>query len=282
MTEGLQGVILLPIDGAPAAGPVDIEFRDGLIASIAPASQAPRAAASRCPRSPTRTITRARSRRPRSAPRASRWRPGCCACPRCPRSIPISAPLAAFARAARAGAGSVMAHYTRLHGPMSYVDEMREVARAANDVGVRVTLALFMRDRNPLVYGDAGKVLDGPRSRVPRGGGGRVSDADAEPRGADRAGRSRRGGGREPDVQRAVWTQRRAMVLGRTAWRDRRCLSANGTARSHASPRDALSARLRGCGLSRGRRCAARRARAAFAEADARPLRLCARQRTST
>src|SRR5208283_793404 len=52
------------------------------------------------------------------------------------------------------GAGSVMAHYTRFHGPMSAVEEAREIARAADAVGVRATLAVFMRDRNPLVYGD--------------------------------------------------------------------------------------------------------------------------------
>jgi cytosine/adenosine deaminase-related metal-dependent hydrolase len=46
-----------------------------------------------------------------------------------------------------------MAHYTRFQGPAPPVAEAREMARAAADVGVRVTLAIFMRDRNPLVYG---------------------------------------------------------------------------------------------------------------------------------
>ena len=75
-----------------------------------------------------------------------------------------------------------MAHYTRLHGADAAVDEMREVARAAGDVGVRVTLALFMRDRNPLVYGDAEAVLDAldPESRAAVEA--RVSRADAERR----------------------------------------------------------------------------------------------------
>lgn len=53
-----------------------------------------------------------------------------------------------------------MAHYTRFHGPMSPVEEAREVARAAKEVGIRVTFAVFMRDRNPLVYGDAKPLLD--------------------------------------------------------------------------------------------------------------------------
>src|SRR5208282_5794462 len=69
-----------------------------------------------------------------------------------PAIDPYLGALAAFGRAARAGAGSVMAHYTRFHGPMPPVEEARAVARAAADVGVRVTLAVFMRDRNPLVY----------------------------------------------------------------------------------------------------------------------------------
>jgi cytosine/adenosine deaminase-related metal-dependent hydrolase len=58
-----------------------------------------------------------------------------------------------------------MAHLTRFQGPMSPVEEAREIARAAADVGVRVTLALFMRDRNPLVYGDPDTVL----ARLPEG-----------------------------------------------------------------------------------------------------------------
>ncbi len=85
-----------------------------------------------------------------------------------PAIDPYLGAKAAFARAARAGAGSVMAHYTRFHGPMSPVDEAREIARAAADVGVRVTLAVFMRDRNPVVYGDAKPMLEklDPESRT--------------------------------------------------------------------------------------------------------------------
>jgi cytosine/adenosine deaminase-related metal-dependent hydrolase len=76
-----------------------------------------------------------------------------------PAIDPYLGALAAFGRAARAGAGSVMAHYTRFHGPMAPIDEAKEIARAAADVGVRVTLAVFMRDRNPLVYGGERSVL---------------------------------------------------------------------------------------------------------------------------
>jgi cytosine/adenosine deaminase-related metal-dependent hydrolase len=42
---------------------------------------------------------------------------------------------------------------------MPPVEEAREIAPAAADVGVRVTLAVFMRDRNPLVYGGDERVL---------------------------------------------------------------------------------------------------------------------------
>ena len=95
-----------------------------------------------------------------------------------PAIDPYLGALAAFGRAARGGAGSVMAHYTRFHGPMPPVEEAKAIARAAADVGVRVTLAVFMRDRNPLVYGDeervleqipAGSARDG-RSAIPRPG----------------------------------------------------------------------------------------------------------------
>ena len=72
---------------------------------------------------------------------------------------PYLGACAAFGRAARAGVASVMAHYTRPQGPMALVDEAREIARAAADVGVRATLAVAMRDRNPLVYGDAAALL---------------------------------------------------------------------------------------------------------------------------
>jgi cytosine/adenosine deaminase-related metal-dependent hydrolase len=78
-----------------------------------------------------------------------------------PAIDPYLGALAAFGRAARGGAASVMAHYVRPHGPAPLIDEVRQVARAAADVGVRVAFALFMRDRNPLVYGPAETVLSG-------------------------------------------------------------------------------------------------------------------------
>jgi cytosine/adenosine deaminase-related metal-dependent hydrolase len=67
---------------------------------------------------------------------------------------PYVAAAAPFARAARSGCTSIMAHYTRAHGPMPYVDEAKLIAKAGADVGVQVAFAIAMRDMNPLVYGD--------------------------------------------------------------------------------------------------------------------------------
>lgn len=82
-----------------------------------------------------------------------------------PRSIlatppdPYLAALAPFARAARSGCAASMVHYTRPSGTMDMVDEARAVARAADDVGIRIALAPALRDVNPLVYGDEGDLL---------------------------------------------------------------------------------------------------------------------------
>jgi len=76
-----------------------------------------------------------------------------------PSTDPYLVAAAALGRAAQSGCASIMAHVTRLYGPMSVSDEAGAYARAANDIGARVTFALFMRDRNPLVYGDEQSVL---------------------------------------------------------------------------------------------------------------------------
>ncbi len=159
MTATLTGVVLLPTDGAPAGPAVDIAIDGGRIAAISPSAAPPprrllampalvNAHDHARPLSPTSFGAAAKPletwllRRAAMAP-----------------IDPYRGALAAFGRAARAGAGSVMAHYTRFQGPMPPVEEAREMARAAADVGVRVTLAIFMRDRNPLVYGAEDSVL---------------------------------------------------------------------------------------------------------------------------
>ena len=73
---------------------------------------------------------------------------------------PYLAAAAPLARAARSGCAAVMVHYTRPSGTMPIIEEAREVARAAGDVGVRIAFALAVRDENPLVYGDDAPVLD--------------------------------------------------------------------------------------------------------------------------
>ena len=67
---------------------------------------------------------------------------------------PYLAAAVSLARSARAGCGGVMMHYTRPSGTMTIVDEAIQIARAAEDVGVRLAFALAVRDQNPLVYGD--------------------------------------------------------------------------------------------------------------------------------
>lgn len=83
-----------------------------------------------------------------------------------PRTILATPPdaykaaVAPLARAALSGCGAVMVHYTRPSGKLDPIDEAREVARAARDVGLRIAFAPAIRDRNPLVYGDETAVLE--------------------------------------------------------------------------------------------------------------------------
>ena len=53
----------------------------------------------------------------------------------------------------------MMIHYTRPSGTMPLVEEAKAIARAANDVGIRIAFALAVRDQNPVVYGDSEPVL---------------------------------------------------------------------------------------------------------------------------
>ena len=73
---------------------------------------------------------------------------------------PYLAAAVSLARTARAGCGAMMVHYTRPSGTMPIVEEARQIARAARDVGIRIAFALAVRDQNPLVYGDSAAVLD--------------------------------------------------------------------------------------------------------------------------
>ncbi len=64
-----------------------------------------------------------------------------------------------LARSALGGVGTVMIHYTRVQGLTDYVSEAKDVARAAQDVGLRAGFAVALRDRNPLVYGPSEPIL---------------------------------------------------------------------------------------------------------------------------
>ncbi|MFK7871192.1 MAG: amidohydrolase family protein [Roseobacter sp.] len=77
-----------------------------------------------------------------------------------------TATAASLARSVRGGATSVMVHLTRAMGQKSLPDEARDIARAAADVGVSIGLAISMRDRNPLVYGDHDALLSSMPSDV--------------------------------------------------------------------------------------------------------------------
>ena len=64
-----------------------------------------------------------------------------------------------FARSARKGAARVMVHYTRVQGGQPYLDEALAVARAAGDVGIRIGLAVAIRDRPGIGLADDDTLL---------------------------------------------------------------------------------------------------------------------------
>ena len=155
MTRGLSAVTLL---GGPSY-PVDIRFEDGRISALGPSPHAPSRRLIAMP-ALVNAHDHARPLSPTSFGAAGKplesWLLRLAAMP----SIdPYLGALAAFGRAARGGAASVMAHLTRFQGPMPPLEEARLLAKAAEEVGVRVTLAVFLRDRNPLVYGPDEAVL---------------------------------------------------------------------------------------------------------------------------
>src|SRR5215213_9720857 len=51
---------------------------------------------------------------------------------------PYLTTASALARSARAGCASMMIHYTRPSGKMPLINEAKEIARAASDVGIRI------------------------------------------------------------------------------------------------------------------------------------------------
>mgnify|MGYP001810468169 CR=1 FL=1 len=76
-----------------------------------------------------------------------------------PSVDPYLVSAVSLARSALGGQGVVMVHYNRVQGLTDYVTEVKAVAKAARDVGVRVGFAVGLRDRNPLVYGPSEPIV---------------------------------------------------------------------------------------------------------------------------
>jgi cytosine/adenosine deaminase-related metal-dependent hydrolase len=76
-----------------------------------------------------------------------------------PAIDPYLVAVVALSRAALGGVGVLMMHLTRPQGLTDLPNEAASIARAANDIGLRVGFAVSMRDRNPLVYGPSEKIL---------------------------------------------------------------------------------------------------------------------------
>ena len=134
--DAIAGVLRL---GRESEGPVDIAVHDGRIAEIRPAAAPPARRLLACP-ALVNAHDHCRALSPTSFGGADAplelWLMRLAAMP---AIDPYLGALAAFGRAARGGAASVMAHYTRFHTPEDPVAEARAVAKAAVEVGVRVT-----------------------------------------------------------------------------------------------------------------------------------------------
>jgi cytosine/adenosine deaminase-related metal-dependent hydrolase len=65
----------------------------------------------------------------------------------------------ALGRQALSGCGAIMVHYTRPQDPSRVAEELREVALAAQMIGVRVAIAVALRDVNALGYAPDDSVL---------------------------------------------------------------------------------------------------------------------------
>lgn len=74
---------------------------------------------------------------------------------------PYLVAAAALGRQALGGVGTIMIHYTRPQNPSALGEELAVVARAATDIGVRVAIAVAMRDQNPLAYGANAELVEG-------------------------------------------------------------------------------------------------------------------------
>jgi cytosine/adenosine deaminase-related metal-dependent hydrolase len=78
-----------------------------------------------------------------------------------PRVDPYLVAASALGRQALGGIGSMMIHYTRPRDRSRVGAELQIVAKAATDIGVRVAIAVAMRDINPIGYAPDAQLLDG-------------------------------------------------------------------------------------------------------------------------
>lgn len=155
---------LLGPDFAPA-GPTEIRFEGGRIAAIGPAPAGEPVAGLALP-APVNAHDHARPLSATSFGLAGEpletWLVGLGAMPAVDAGL---AARAALARAAAGGVAGAMVHLTRPMGLVPLEEEAAQIAAAAEAVGVRIALALSLRDRNPLVYGDHAPVLEGMAAR---------------------------------------------------------------------------------------------------------------------
>lgn len=77
-----------------------------------------------------------------------------------PPMPPYLCAATSLARSARHGVVNVLVHYTRVQGGLPYLEEAREVGRAARDVGVHIGFAVALRDRQSLAYAPDHTVLE--------------------------------------------------------------------------------------------------------------------------
>lgn len=76
-----------------------------------------------------------------------------------PKTDPYLRAVVAFGRMALSGIG-VLNHCHNTADPSALLDEARAVARAAQDIGIRVAFAVPIMGRNPITYGDPAPFLD--------------------------------------------------------------------------------------------------------------------------
>ena len=141
-------------------GPVTITWQDGQISGIAPAAEAPSGRRVLAMPAPVNAHDHARPISPTSFGIVDR--PLELALPALSTFPSVDAELAtavSLGRSAMGGACGAMIHLTRPMGLVPLPEEGLQIARAAARVGIRAALAIAMKDRNPLIYGDHNHML---------------------------------------------------------------------------------------------------------------------------